>query len=208
MKLKVCGMRDLDNCQRLIAEVQPDWMGIILYPPSPRYVPQHMAANIHGLMVEKVGVFVNESLENIEKSIADFGLSALQFHGAEAPEFVENVKNETGLEILKVISVKDKINWTLLEEYLPCTDYFLFDTYTKQHGGSGKQFNWNLLEDYPFEIPFLLSGGIGPDDASTLKQVKSKLPKMAGVDINSGFELSPGLKEIEKINEFKRMVVS
>lgn len=206
MKLKVCGMRQPDNCQELLQKVQPDWMGIIMYPPSPRYAGVADARHLRLLDAKKVGVFVNEDIGKISQAVEDFGLSTIQLHGKETAEETKRIKSETGLEVFKVFSVAEHIDWLQMEDYLPFSDYFLFDTFTKAHGGSGKSFNWELLEEYPFDKPFLLSGGIGPLHAAKIKELTASLPQMAGVDINSGFEVSPGLKDVSMIGEFKNEI--
>lgn len=203
MKLKVCGMRVPENCQQLLEKVQPDWMGIILYPPSPRYAGQSEAMQLRLLEIKKVGVFVNEDLMKIQQAIGEYGLSTIQLHGKESAEETRKIKSETGLELFKVFSVTEQIDWKGMEAYLPFADYFLFDTFTKAHGGSGKTFNWELLKDYPFDKPFLLSGGIGLSHTAKIKELSATLPQMAGVDINSGFEISPGLKDVSLIRKFR-----
>ncbi len=203
MKMKVCGMREPDNIQALVDEVRPDWMGLIFYPPSPRYVFGKPIPLISRIEIKKVGVFVDEHISSIKKTAEEFGLSTIQMHGKETAEEVKTVKEEIGLEVFKVFSVSEKIDWTNLEAYLPYADYFLFDTFTKDHGGSGKRFNWELLRDYPFDKPFLLSGGISPSNTQDILKFGQLLPQLAGVDINSGFEISPGLKDVKKVSEFK-----
>jgi phosphoribosylanthranilate isomerase len=206
MKLKVCGMREAENCQELVESVRPDWMGVILYPPSPRYAGQQASQQIRQLDVKKVGVFVNENKAKIKKAIEDYGLSTIQLHGKESAEETKIIKDETGLEVFKVFSVTEHIDWAQMEAFLPSIDYVLFDTFTKAHGGSGKTFNWQLLKDYPFDKPFLLSGGIGPGHVGKILEIKESLPQLAGVDINSGFEIAPGLKDVELVREFKGMI--
>jgi phosphoribosylanthranilate isomerase len=206
MKLKVCGMRESANVKNLLDQVQPDWMGLIFYPASPRFVDDIQADWIRETEVKKVGVFVDAAFADIVEKIQKFGLSTLQLHGDESAEEVEKLKNITGLEIFKVFSIEQNIHWNKLEEYLPHVDYFLFDTFTNAYGGSGKTFNWEILLDYPFDKPFLLSGGLSIVHAEAIMDLKSKIPLLAGVDINSKFEIEPGLKEIELITEFKELI--
>jgi phosphoribosylanthranilate isomerase len=203
MKLKVCGMRDPENIRKLLDQIQPDWMGLIFHPPSPRLVDGIHADFIKQLKVRKVGVFVNAEISDIEEKIESFGLTTLQLHGEETVYEVSKIKGKTGLEIFKVFSVNDSIDWNLLEGYLPFVDYFLFDTFTKSYGGSGKTFNWELLIGYPFEKPFLLSGGISLDHIEAITNLQSKVPQMKGIDINSKFEIEPGFKNLALIEEFK-----
>ena len=206
MKLKVCGMRDPENIRHLVTEIQSDWMGLIFHPASPRFVDHIIADQIKEIKVRKVGVFVNAAISEIQEKIQDFGLSTLQLHGGETVHEVREIKGKTGLEIFKVFSVDDKIQWTSMEPYLPFVDYFLFDTFTKSYGGSGKTFNWDLLQDYPFDKPFLLSGGINIEHIDSILMLKSIVPQMAGLDINSKFEIEPGFKNLTLIKEFKKEI--
>ncbi len=203
MKLKVCGMREPENIRELMEQIKSDWMGLIFHPPSPRYVDSIHADFIQQLKVKKVGVFVNAEISDIEEKIQSFGLTTLQLHGQETVDEVSKIKEKTGLEIFKVFSVTDIIDWNLLEVYLPFVDFFLFDTFTKSYGGSGKTFNWQLLKDYPFEKPFLLSGGLSLDQTEEIKNLQSQAPQMKGIDINSKFEIEPGIKDIALIEKFK-----
>ena len=206
MKLKVCGMRDPDNVRELYSQINPDWMGLIFYPPSPRYVDDIYSDALKDIHVKKVGVFVDMDWQGIKDKVSTFGLSALQLHGEESVEQVKRIKEKIGLPIIKAISVNEKVIWEDLKPYLPFVDYFLFDTFTQAYGGSGKTFNWKLLMDYPYEKPFLLSGGLSFDHAELIKNFKQKIPQMAGIDINSKFEIEPGLKDIEMIRELKKII--
>lgn len=196
-------MRDPDNVRELLNQVSPDWMGLIFHPNSSRFVTDDYASFMKEIPVKKVGVFVNSSLTNILKKIEDFGLSTLQLHGNESVDEVKETKENTGKEIFKVYAVHDHIQWTALEPYQPYVDYFLFDTFTKAYGGSGRAFNWDLLLDYPFEIPFLLSGGISLEHVEAIRDIHQKVPLMKGVDINSKFELAAAFKDIGSIKRFK-----
>lgn len=204
MKLKVCGMRDPENIRELLDQIQPDWMGLIFHPPSPRFVDNTHADFIQGLKINKVGVFVNNDVSDIQEKIERFGLTTLQLHGEETVDEVSKIKEKTRMEIFKVFSVHDSIDWNIMEAYLPFVDFFLFDTFTRLYGGSGKTFNWQLLIDYPFEKPFLLSGGISLDHIDALIDLQSQAPQMKGIDINSKFEIEPGFKNLALIEEFKR----
>jgi phosphoribosylanthranilate isomerase len=203
MELKVCGMREPDNIRHLISEVAPDWMGLIFYPKSPRYVSDEKADELKGKPVKKVGVFVNESETEILSKIDQFGLSAIQLHGNESVEFVKDLSGKTVAELWKVVSVGDEIDWESLEGYLPYVTKFLFDTATAAHGGSGKRFNWKVLETYPFDKGFLLSGGLDGESAEEVLALRKLIPQLQGVDLNSKFEDAPGVKNIEKLKNFK-----
>jgi phosphoribosylanthranilate isomerase len=204
MEIKVCGMRELDNCYRLVQEVNPDWMGLIFYPKSPRLVPAESVGWLVDLPIKKVGVFVGEEQSEIRRKTASFGLSALQLHGGESVEVVKQLKEDTELEIWKVFGVGDKLDWKVMEEFVPHADRFLFDTATASKGGSGKTFDWELLKGYPFETGFFLSGGLRLSHAAEIIELGKDIPQLLGVDVNSGFEIAPGLKHIPELKEFKQ----
>lgn len=207
MRIKVCGMRDTENIQILIQEVKPDWMGLIFYSKSSRYVSADLADTINLADVTKVGVFVNESIEFILSKIDEFKLSVIQLHGNESPEYVRELKLKTDKKLWKVVSVGESIDWETLRDYVALVENFLFDTATPKHGGSGKRFNWQILETYPFEKGFLLSGGLDEESASEILSLANKMPQLIGVDLNSKFEVSPGMKNIEKLKSFKNRLL-
>ncbi len=207
MEIKVCGMRDLENIRELIDQVNPDWMGLIFYPKSPRFVSDQSANQIAGFPVKKVGVFVNEAAAEILKKIRDFDLAAVQLHGQESPEFAELLSKKTSAEIWKVISVQDQIDWKSLEGYIPFVSKFLFDTATSAHGGSGQKFDWAILETYPFDKGFLLSGGLDEVSHEEILALAAKLPQLQGVDLNSRFEEVPGLKNVGRLKKFKEKLL-
>jgi len=203
MELKVCGMREQENIRRLVSEVKPDWMGLIFYPKSSRFVADEMASPISAISAKKVGVFVNERIEEILRKINRFELSAVQLHGGEAVGFVEELSQRTEVEIWKVVSVSEQIDWESLSGFVPFVSKFLFDTATSAHGGSGRKFDWAVLESYPFEKGFLLSGGLDEGSAAGVLALAQKVPQLEGVDLNSKFEDAPGLKNIAKLKNFK-----
>ncbi len=204
MELKVCGMREPENIRLLISEVDPDWMGLIFYSKSPRHVSDEKAVELKASPVKKVGVFVNETVEEILKKVDQFGLLAVQLHGKESVEFVKDLSEKTDVELWKVVSVGDEIDWKSLEGYLPFVSRFLFDTATAAHGGSGRRFDWKVLETYPFDKGFLLSGGLDEESAEEVLALRQQIPQLQGVDLNSKFEDAPGLKNIEKLKRFKK----
>lgn len=204
MEIKVCGMRDPGNIRQLVRETQPDWMGLIFYERSPRFVADGCAETIRSIKIKKVGVFVNEGEAETLRKTQDFGLSALQLHGNESVDFVQKLAEKTDCEIWKVIPVQRSIDWRSLEGYLPFVHKFLFDTATLNHGGSGKKFDWTVLQTYPFDKGFLLSGGLDEESVEGIITLKKELSQLVGVDLNSRFEQAPGLKDIEKINRFKQ----
>jgi phosphoribosylanthranilate isomerase len=204
MEIKVCGMRERDNCCQLVQEVNPDWMGLIFYPKSPRLVPAESVDWLAELPIKKVGVFVGEEQSEIRRKTALFGLSAIQLHGGESVEVVKQLKEDTELEIWKVFGVGEKLDWKVMEEFVPYVDRFLFDTATASKGGSGKTFDWELLKGYPFEKGFFLSGGLRLAHAAEILELGKDIPQLLGVDVNSGFEIAPGLKHIPELKEFKQ----
>lgn len=207
MELKVCGMREPENIRSLISEVNPDWMGLIFYSKSPRYVSDEKAAELKEFQVKKVGVFVNASEAEILRKVEQFGLSAIQLHGKESVEFVKDLSKKTDVELWKVISVGAEIDWKSMEGYLPFVSRFLFDTATAAHGGSGKRFDWKVLETYPFDKGFLLSGGLDEESAEEVLALRQQIPQLQGVDLNSKFEDAPGVKNIEKLKNFKSRLI-
>ncbi|MBM3426607.1 MAG: phosphoribosylanthranilate isomerase [Bacteroidetes bacterium] len=204
MEIKVCGMRERVNCQQLATTVVPDWMGLIFYPKSPRFVQEEESDWIKSLPLKKVGVVVDEQPDLMLQKISTFGLSALQLHGGESLDLVQELKASTEVEIWKVISVGEFIDWKAMEAFVPHVDRFLFDTASASKGGSGKQFNWGLLEGYPFDKGFMLSGGLTASHAAAIRELADRIPQLLGVDLNSGFELAPGLKDIPALQTFKQ----
>lgn len=195
--LKVCGMRDGENIRLVEGLGTVDWLGFIFYPKSPRYItemPQYLPTS-----KKRVGVFVNESRENISITVDRFSLDYVQLHGNESPEFCNNIRRD-GIKTIKAFPLKHSYDLDIAKDYQTTCDYFLFDTKCSQHGGSGNQFDWDILKHYKGDIPFLLSGGINEYSAKNLHEIKH--PQLAGYDINSRFETSPGLKDVERIKRF------
>jgi len=201
MKLKVCGMKYHDNIEA-VASIQPDYLGFIFHEESPR--------NFDGIIpklpenIQKTGVFVDEKVEYIVQQIQKHNLSVIQLHGHESPEICRLLKS-THVKVIKVFSIKDKFDFSVLLPYEDVCDYFLFDTKGKLPGGNGYTFNWDVLINYASTKPFFLSGGIGIDQIEDLKRFKkSKASKYCyAIDVNSKFEIEAGLKNIEKLQKFK-----
>ena len=203
MKLKVCGMREEDNLLQLI-DLQPHFIGLIFHKNSSRNVTE--AINISTPeSISLTGVFVDESEEFILEKVDQYNLKAIQLHGNESPEFCKKMQDK-GLNVLKAFNINDKFDFSTIETYHGHCAYFLFDAFGKKAGGNGITFNWELLANYNGTTPFLLSGGIDGDMARRIKKINHPLFK--GVDINSKFELKPGLKDIEKIKLFKQKLES
>ena len=194
MIIKVCGMRDSENIQQ-VEELRPDWLGFIFWPKSSRYVstfPGYMPTH-----AKRVGVFVDEDIETVRQIAGDYALDIIQLHGQESPEYAAQLRE---WEVVKAISVSSREDIMTYQRYEGLVDYFLFDTKCKTVGGSGQQFDWQVLDAYDGQTPFLLSGGIGPDDAERVSTFRH--PQCIGIDLNSRFETAPGLKDIHKLKEF------
>lgn len=206
MIIKICGFSDPDSI-RQIAELNPSMMGFIFYAPSPRNACALLPSIVNSLPdnIDRVGVFVDAPVDHILHIASRYGLNTIQLHGKETPEMCRTLK-AAGLKVMKAIGINNDIDWTTVNPYEGTVDLYVLDTLTAIHGGSGRKFNWNLLRDYPLSTPFLLSGGIGPDDAEAVKDAATALPLMAGVDINSRFETRPGSKDHLLVSNFlKRM---
>jgi phosphoribosylanthranilate isomerase len=198
MKLKVCGMKQNDNINQLV-NVAPDYMGLIFHEKSPRNVDYDFSVKLPD-EIKKVGVFVNETEGFILDRIERFDVKYIQLHGEESPHFCKKVK-QLNRKIIKAFNIHEEFDFSVLKFYEPYCDYFLFDAFGDKAGGNGITFNWELLANYKGNTPFFLSGGIKP---STVDDIKSfSHPQFVGVDINSGFEIEPGLKNIDLIQEFK-----
>lgn len=198
LRIKVCGMKFAKNRQ-MVEKLDVDFMGYIFYPPSKRFVGEKPDTDLFNSEKPKVGVFVDENAFEILALAKNLGFEWIQLHGKENPKTCQLLKNQ-GLKIIKAFSIDEKFNFASTEQYAKMTNFFLFDTKTKTHGGSGQKFNWDILEKYQGHTPFFLSGGIGPDDIKSIKAVNH--PKLTGVDLNSGFEDEPGVKNIEKLKKF------
>jgi phosphoribosylanthranilate isomerase len=227
MKLKICGMK-LNTAE--VSQLQPDYLGFIFYDNSPRFfdleeMPQLSSA------IKKVGVFVNAEIGDILAKIDQFNLKIIQLHGTESAEFCAALNAQLGsknleilraeavkvprtepvevrraepVEVWKVFSIKDAFDFSVLEAYEPVVDKFLFDTKGKEKGGNGYAFDWSVLKEYPSKKPFILSGGIGQKEIEKLRELsKTDLP-LYGIDVNSKFEIEPGLKDVEKLRKFKK----
>ena len=206
-------MRDADNI-RDISALGVDMIGLIFYPPSPRYVQQFSSgagiipdyAPDKGKTPLRVGVFVDDMPQNIVTRVYNYKLDYIQLHGNEPRETLENLRAtidpdiKPNIKIIKAISVSSAEDIKKYKEYVGAADLFLFDTKCKTVGGSGEQFDWQVLQAYDGDVPFLLSGGIGPDDAERIKNFHH--PKCIGIDLNSKFEIEPALKDVEKLKQF------
>lgn len=213
MIIKVCGMREAEN----IREVEQLFthrssfftfhpspftplMGFIFWLKSSRYVSERPA--YLPSKCKRVGVFVDASIEDIHQNVADYALDYIQLHGQESPAFIQKLRSLCGdsIAIIKAFNIATAADLAQAGPYEGIADYFLFDTKARQVGGNGTKFDWTVLADYAGETPFLLSGGIGPDDAEQVQAFHH--PLLAGIDLNSRFELAPGLKDIQQLKTF------
>lgn len=227
MIIKVCGMRDEDNI-RHVAELGIDMMGFIFYPQSLRYVqmisahagiiPDYSEERLRRntgkaeavkaavRLPKRVGVFVDDMPQNIITRVYNYDLDYIQLHGSEPRETCENLRRtidpdiHAGIKIIKAISIAEADDLKRCDEYSGAVDMFLFDTKSSGVGGSGRHFDWSLLAEYKGDVPFLLSGGIGPDDVPAIRQISH--PRFAGIDVNSRFETSPGVKDVALLRTF------
>ena len=189
-------MRDPENITA-VASLRPQYLGFIFYPRSPRFVgesfdiPGNLPASI-----KRVGVFVNEANAVILEKSRSLKLDFAQLHGSESPAQCDELK-ATGLGVIKVFSLDDDFNFDVTRAYRDVVDYFLFDTKGKHYGGNAKAFNWEILSKYDQEVPFFLSGGLSPVNVNTLGNIQKM--NLHALDLNSGVEVSPGIKDLEKI---------
>lgn len=194
-------MRDPENVREL-SNLRPDFLGFIFFPASKRYVGENpdaaMFLNVPK-RIKKVGVFVNEDKERILNVASRYNLDLLQLHGSESPMDCRTLRS-AGYKVIKAFGMDPAFNYTTLMPYLQCCDYFLFDTKSSQFGGSGQKFNWEKIRDYKYNVPFFLSGGIGPEDHAMILEIHH--PAMVAIDINSQFENEPGLKNVSLVKNF------
>lgn len=198
--IKICGMKFPENITT-VAALHPDFMGFIFYPKSPRYAePLHIETlNSLPKSIKKIGVFVNENMENILTIAHKYNLDGLQLHGTELESMCAEL-HKAGYIVIKAFPIAEAYNFKVTKKYEGTCDYFLFDTKTEAYGGSGVKFNWGMLDEYTGDTPFLLSGGIAADDTEAILKIEH--PQFAGVDLNSKFEISPGLKDVELLKQF------
>ncbi len=206
MRIKVCGITRPEQVIQL-DEMGVEFAGFIFYPKSPRYVFSHMSKEqlkkIKGQQINKVGVFVNKPAEEVLQMVDACGLYLVQLHGDESPRYCEKISNY--VTVVKAFRMREGENiiWRA-KDYQDVCDMFLFDTEGAGYGGTGKKFNWNILKGENVRKPFFLSGGIQPEDVDLLKefQKESVAKDLFAIDINSKFEVAPGLKNIEMIKAF------
>ena len=212
MIVKVCGMRDADNIREIEA-LGINWMGFIFWPKSSRFVserPIYLPTKC-----KRVGVFVDASIGDVMTIAEQYQLDLIQLHGNESPSYITQLTSHlrslsmsNGIKIIKAFNIATEADFEATEPYEDVADYFLFDTKGKSVGGNGEKFDWNVLSAYRGHTPYLLSGGIGPDDAPLINQVVEDLQSsspLIGIDLNSKFEIAPALKDVEKL---KHLILS
>lgn len=212
MTIKTCGLREPDNILALAA-LPIDWMGFIFYEKSPRYVGERpeladfLTQARRQLRQQWVGVFVNALPDTVVQTVRDFGLDKVQLHGGESPVYCENLKNVlqaadlAHVDIIRAFRVSRAFDFGITAAYQPYCSHFIFDTQAETaYGGTGHKFDWAVLDFYAGTTPFLLSGGIGPDDGVAIKALSH--PALAGLDLNSRFEVAPGVKSVEALAGF------
>ncbi len=206
MRIKVCGLNSVDQLLQL-DELGVDFGGFIFYPKSPRYILKHALPSeikkAKGQQINKVGVFVNETVEKVLKMVDDCGLYLVQLHGDETPRYCEKIANY--VTVIKAFRLRedDNVLWKI-KDYNDIVDMFLFDTAGAAYGGTGEKFNWEIFNGLNIGKPFFLSGGIGPDDINQLTTF-SKLTvakDLFAIDVNSKFEISPGVKNMKLMEQF------
>lgn len=199
LKLKVCGMRDPENILE-VANIAPDFMGFIFYDRSPRYVGDNFKMPEFSEVTKKVGVFVNESTDVMIDTSNKFCLDFLQLHGHESVDQCRELKR-AGVGIIKVFSMDNQTDLDLTLPFASVADYFLFDTRGKYYGGNSTTFDWGILNQYHGEVPFFLSGGITPEHIEEVKQIGHS--QLWAIDVNSGVEIRPAFKDVEKVKAIR-----
>lgn len=206
MKIKVCGMRQQGNIEKVVA-LQPNFIGFIFYEKSPRFVGEELNEDyIRSIPqnIKKVGVFVNSNPGHILNMVKKYDLQYVQLHGNEMPDICRSIRQK-GVSVIKAFSIDEKFNFAMLNNYKSFCDLFLFDTKGDNPGGNGTTFDWKLLSKYDNEKPFLLSGGIDLENIEEIISLSQTLP-IYGIDVNSRFETEPGIKDIAKLEELFSLV--
>ncbi|HEX6891514.1 MAG TPA: phosphoribosylanthranilate isomerase [Chryseolinea sp.] len=196
IKIKVCGMRDSTNIAQVTA-LEPDYMGFIFYGPSPRYVgPDFKLYDVPPSAIVRVGVFVNATNDEITQLSKTVGFDHVQLHGNESVKQAGDLK-DSGFTVIKVFSVDDDFDFSITNPYLSVADYFLFDTKGKFYGGNARTFSWKILNRYDQKVPFFLSGGLSPENVTDISSLEGM--NLHALDVNSGVEVAPGLKDLKKL---------
>ncbi|MGE4586598.1 MAG: phosphoribosylanthranilate isomerase [Mangrovibacterium sp.] len=203
IKIKICGMRHPENIAA-VAVLRPDYLGFIFHPGSSRYVGAKPPLELFSSLpdtIGRIGVFVDEDPHQLRALCRQYGFFAAQLHGRETPAQCRLIR-ENGLQVIKAFALDEQFDFRQLEAYAETVNYFLFDTRGSLPGGTGRKFNWQLLERYRLAVPFFLSGGIGPADAPALLALQH--PQFYAADVNSSFEQAPALKNVCRLKPFIR----
>ena len=194
-------MRESKNIEQL-SHLPIHYMGFIFYPPSPRFVGKELNENVLKNIperIKKVGVFVNSDLSEVLTNVEKYSLQCVQLHGTETPDYCNAIR-EKDIPVIKAFKAESELLTCETASYRYVCDYFLFDTPTPKHGGSGVKFDWQMLRNQKLSLPFFLSGGISLNDENAIKELS--VPGFFAIDLNSKFEVEPGIKDIEKIKVF------
>ena len=209
MRIKVCGMTQPEQVEQL-GELGVTFAGFIFYPKSPRYIFRNMTTNQLKRLnnINKVGVFVNASIEEVLHLVDECRLQMVQLHGDESARYCEKIADYVSVVKAFRLSDHDSVEW-MIRPYMDVCDMFMFDTMGAGYGGTGKKFDWSVLSGSDIGKPFFLSGGIEPDDADKLKDFSNEPVARAlfAVDINSRFEQSPGIKDMDKVKTFCKELI-
>ncbi len=198
IKIKVCGVTNLENMNQWI-DAKPDWIGINFYKKSKRFVSPTNARAFAPLHIKKIAIFVNANLLQVLRCCRLINADIVQLHGTESPNFCASVRR-MGLTVIKSIGISDQKDFEIAANYDQHVDYFLFDTKTKDFGGSSEKFDWSLLKQYLGSTPFFLSGGLDHDDVDKIRLLNH--PQFYAIDINSRFEILPGIKNSTLVKTF------
>lgn len=199
-RIKVCGMRDCENIEQ-VASLGVDYLGFIFFPTSPRYVGDDFVVSAEKQTFQSVGVFVDEPIQSVVEKAVQFKLDFVQLHGDESVATCEKL-SDRGLRIIKVFPVDEGFDFRKTEPFNDVADYFLFDTKGTRRGGNGKAFDWQLLSKFNQRKPFFLSGGLSPENLSQVYALKDM--NIHAFDFNSGLEISPGIKDIQKLKSVQQ----
>jgi len=198
-KIKICGLRDPENIREVLA-LQPDYIGFIFYPASKRYVGTSLddrwITQLKGAV--KTAVLVDADEQEAQAIVDQFGFQAVQLHGSESPGYCGRLRS-AGVTVIKAFGIDETFSWNRLADYEDVVDYYLFDTQSPQHGGTGKRFDWTLLQGYPFPKPFFLSGGISAGNIREALDIDDD--RLYALDLNSKFETTPGIKDIALLKQ-------
>lgn len=204
IQIKVCGMRDAQNIEEVLT-LKPDYLGLIFFPGSLRYMDDEKSAswNTISLQTKLTGVFVNAEAPFILERVNAYHLGAIQLHGQESPEQCARIRANLSEDIclIKAFGVSDQFKWSVCDDFKHVADYFLFDTHSASHGGTGKKFDWTLLSGYRGELPYFLSGGLGLEDVQEVRTLAEEDARLIAVDLNSRFELSPAVKNTALLDQ-------